>query len=184
MKKIIVAGGIVVAIVVVILVGMRFYTKSHSPQDTAVYDWDDAHITVSYSRPYKNDRQIFGALVPYDEVWRTGANEATTFTTSEDLTIGKKLLPAGSYSIFTIPGPEKWTVIFNKETEQWGISPFTGKANRDPENDVLTVEVASIKTKDLFEQFTISFERMGQEIEMIMMWDHTLVVVPIYLASE
>lgn len=185
MRKIIVVGGILVAAMAVFMVGMRFYTKSFSPQDTTVYAQEEAEISVTYSRPFKKEREIFGpdGLVPYGKVWRTGANEATVFTTNTDLKIGNKLLPAGSYSLFTVPRPDTWTIIFNKETDQWGISPFSGEANRDPEKDALTLEVAAIKTRDLFEQFTISFERMGQEIEMILMWDQTLVVVPIYLTE-
>ncbi|ELR70724.1 hypothetical protein C900_03497 [Fulvivirga imtechensis AK7] len=184
MRKIIVVGGIIVAVIVIGMAGMRFYTKSFSPQDTAIYQGEHVAIKVDYSRPYKKDREIFGGLVPYGEVWRTGANETTTFTTNKDLRIGNKLLKAGSYSLFTIPGPDTWTVIFNQETGQWGVSPFSGRANRDPEKDVLTMEIPSIQTKSLFEQFTISFERMGKEIEMILMWDHTLIVVPIYVAEN
>lgn len=184
MRKLIVAGGIIVAVIIVGMVGLRFYTKSFSPQDKAVFEGEKTQLSVSYSRPYKKEREIFGDLVPYNQVWRTGANEATTFTTSRDLMIGNKLLKAGSYSLFTIPRSNNWTVIFNNEVGQWGIVPFSGEANRDPQQDALTIDVATIKTPDLFEQFTITFEQMGQEIEMILMWDHTLIVVPMYVVSN
>lgn len=184
MRKLIVAGGIIVAVIIISMVGLRFYTKSFSPQDKAVFEGEQAEVVVSYSRPFKKDREIFGDLVPYDKVWRTGANEATVFTTNEDLMIGNKLLKAGSYSLFTIPRANSWTVIFNKEVGQWGIIPFSGEANRDPEQDALTIDVATIKTPDLFEQFTITFEQMGKEIEMILMWDHTLIVVPMYAVND
>lgn len=172
------------AIVIIGMVGMRFYTKSFSPQDKAVFEGENASLTVAYSRPYKKGRQIFGDLVPYDEVWRTGANEATVFTTNKDLMIGNKLLKAGSYSLFTIPRANRWTIIFNNEVGQWGLDPFSGEVNRDPEQDALTLDVATIKTPDLFEQFTITFEQMGEEIEMILMWDHTLIVVPMFIAKN
>ncbi|MBL6446281.1 DUF2911 domain-containing protein [Fulvivirga sp. 29W222] len=184
MRKLVVAGGIIVAIIIIGMVGLRFYTKSFSPLDKAIFEGENTELVVTYSRPYKKGRKIFGDLVPYDKVWRTGANEATIFTTDKDLMIGNKLLKAGSYSLFTIPRNNSWTIIFNKEVGQWGIVPFSGESNRDPEQDALTVDVATIKTPDLFEQFTIAFEQMGHEIEMILMWDHTLIVVPMYVASN
>ena len=184
MRKLIVVGGIVIAVIALFYAGMRFYTKSFSPQDTATFAGDKVKISVTYSRPYKKGREVFGDLVPFDKVWRTGANESTIFTTDRDLMIGNKLLEAGSYSLFTIPRPDNWTVIFNKETGQWGIAPLSGEANRDPERDALTVDVPAIQIPDLFKQFTISFEEMGEEIEMILMWDHTLIVVPMFIAKN
>lgn len=184
MRTLIVAGGIVVAAIAVFFAGMRFYTKSFSPQETIRFTGDEINIAVTYSRPFRKDRDVFGELVPYNKVWRTGANEATIFTTNRDLMIGNKLLEAGAYSLFTIPRPNSWIIIFNSETGQWGIGPLSGEANRELKKDVLTVEVPAIQTPDLFEQFTISFEQMGDEIEMILMWDHTLVVVPMLIAKN
>lgn len=184
MRKLVVVTGIIIAVIVAAMIGMRFYTKSFSPQDTATFEGDQAHFSVTYSRPYKKGRKIFGGLVPYDQVWRTGANEATIFTTDKDLMISNKLLKAGSYSLFTIPHPDSWTVIFNNETGQWGIDIFSREANRDPQADALTFQATPIKTPDLFEQFTISFDQMGEEIEMILMWDHTLIVVPMFVAKD
>jgi hypothetical protein len=77
-------------------------------------------ITITYSRPAVKGRQVWGALVPYDKVWRTGANDATTITFSDDVTINDKPLPKGSYSLHTIPGKDEWTIIFNKTAKQWG----------------------------------------------------------------
>lgn len=177
MKKLIIIAGVVIAIIAIAFVGMRIYTKQFSPQDTASYSNENVEISVSYSRPYKKDRDVFGSLVPFGETWRTGANEATVLTTNKDLDIKGKTLPAGSYSLFTVPGENSWKVIFNEETGQWGIN-FSGEANKVDQQDVLTVEVAAVNSPDVFEQFTISFEKMGEEIEMILMWDQTLVVVP------
>ena len=177
MKKLIVATGILVAAIITALIGFRVHTKSFSPHDKVTYS-QDASITVQYSRPYKRGREVFGQLVPYNQLWRTGANEATHFYTDKDLLIKDKLLKAGTYTLFTIPKEESWTIIFNKETGQWGIDPFTMEVNRDINNDALTIEATSIKTTDMFEQFTIGLEQMGNEIEMVMMWDHTVVVIP------
>lgn len=92
-------------------------------------------IAIRYSRPGVKGRQIWGGLVPHGQVWRTGANEATTFRASTDVAIEGQPLPAGTYALFTIPGPERWTVVFNKRGEQWGAF------DRHEEDDVLKVEV-------------------------------------------
>lgn len=179
MKKIIVIGGVLIAIIATAFIGMRIYTKSFSPLGLAKYTQDGLEITIEYSRPYKKDRVIFGGLVPYDEVWRTGANEATVFTTNEDLLIGEQILSKGTYSLFTKPGRDSWEIIFNNTIPSWGVQIPSGKAARDPEADALVLEVSAINTQSMFEQFTIDFEALHNEIDMVMMWDQTLVVVPI-----
>ncbi len=90
-------------------------------------------ITITYSRPGVKGRKIWGGLVPYGKVWRTGANEATTFEVSDDVTIDGKPLPKGIYSLHTIPGPDQWTIIFNKVANQWG------SFNYDESKDALRV---------------------------------------------
>nr|WKN37441.1 DUF2911 domain-containing protein [Tunicatimonas sp. TK19036] len=151
-------------------------TKSHSPEETIIQDHGEATLSVTYSRPYKKGRVIFGELEPYGEVWRTGANEATTFKTSHNLLIADEPLPAGKYTLWTIPGEERWKVIFNKENYDWGVNR-NGVAARDPTADALMVEVASESTTGLVEQFTIRFE--DEPFAMILEWDATKVVVPI-----
>jgi hypothetical protein len=79
-------------------------------------------VQVDYSRPYKKRREIFGKLLPYGQVWRTGANEATIFDVKQDIKIGDKSLKAGKYTLWTIPNADKWTVILNSETGQWGTN--------------------------------------------------------------
>jgi len=92
-------------------------------------------VTITYSRPGVKGRTIWGDLVPYDKVWRTGANEATTIVFSKDVTINGKALPAGTYSLHTIPGKTAWTIIFNKKADQWGSYEY------DATQDALRVEV-------------------------------------------
>lgn len=179
MKKVVVVSGIAIALIAAGIIGFRFYTKSFSPQDTIVFEEEDRKISVTYSRPSKRGRTIFGGLVPYDNVWRTGANEATIFETNHDLQVDGNLLPAGTYSLFTVPGKDTWQVIFNKEYGQWGLDIFSGEANRDPGMDELSIEIQPILTQHTFEQFTIDFEHVDHEIEMVLIWDQTLVVVPI-----
>lgn len=177
MKKVVI---VILAIVLLgggIMFGLRIYTKSHSPTETVSYK---DIISVTYSRPEKKGREIFGSLVPYDSVWRTGANEATIFKTTQNLKIFNRELPAGSYSLFTIPGKEEWHIILNSETGQWGID-INQRANRRPANDVLNVVVPASKSSKTIEQFTILFEEVHEDLEMVMMWNKTVVSVPISL---
>lgn len=160
----------------------RYQTKSHSPEANVQFERGDVRIHVFYNRPYKKGREIFGGLVPYDKVWRTGANEATIFESNKDLSLQGKVLKAGSYTLWTIPSPVSWKVIFNSEIGQWGVD-FNGQANRDPSKDVLMVEVPSMTQDKEFEQFTISVEQVGEEMELILLWDHTVISVPMQVSA-
>ncbi|MEP0773387.1 MAG: DUF2911 domain-containing protein [Acidobacteriota bacterium] len=106
-----------------------------SPQASVSQTVGTTQITIAYSRPSVKGRAIWGELVPYDQVWRTGANEATTFTVTDDVTVNGSPLPAGTYSLATIPGKAEWTVIFNKDRELWGMYQYK------PENDALRIKV-------------------------------------------
>lgn len=171
--------GIVVIVALLAVIGYMdtVKTKSFSPEGEAVFTKEDLTVKVFYNRPYKKGREIFGSLVPYDKVWRTGANEATTFETNRDLTIEGKTLKAGKYSLWTIPRPDSWTIIFNSEYGQWGINS-KAEANRDPARDVLKVDVLAVEQSQVFEQFTISFNKTGEDAEMVLIWDKTLVSLP------
>lgn len=111
-----------------------------SPAATATGKVGDATITINYSSPAVKGRKIWGELVPYDKVWRAGANQATTFETDKAIKIEGRELPAGKYSLFAAPGEKEWQLIFNSQSGQWGVKR-TGEANRDAANDVLTVTV-------------------------------------------
>jgi hypothetical protein len=179
MKKFLLFSGIGVVVIIILywLIIDNSETKSASPEQTVSFEEGDLKINVFYNRPYKKGRVIFGGLVPYDAVWRTGANEATTFETSKALNIqGKKLAP-GKYSLWTIPGKENWVVIFNSEFGQWGINS-DGNANRDPALDAVSVDIIPITQEKEFEQFTIAFDQVGEEAEMVLIWDKTLVAIP------
>ncbi|MDH5475936.1 MAG: DUF2911 domain-containing protein [Cyclobacteriaceae bacterium] len=181
MKKVLIIVGVIVGILVVSGGLFKMSTKSHSPEDTITYKKDSTIIEMVYCRPFKNGRVIFGELAPYGKVWRTGANEATIFSTSTDLKISNQLLPAGTYSMWTIPDETQWEILFNTEHGQWGVSPVTGEANRDPSKDQLSITVPSYTGGKEIEQFTIALEQMENQIEMVLMWDKTTVVVPISL---
>ncbi|NJO03332.1 MAG: DUF2911 domain-containing protein [Bacteroidia bacterium] len=180
MKKFVIRGLIVLAVIVLVLfVGFQILknqTKKHSPEATVEYADGDTKVSVFYCRPYKKERVIFGELVPYQEVWRTGANEATTFSTNRDLKFGGNTLPAGKYTLWTIPDKDDWTVIFNRKQYPWGVN-FSQKATREPEADVLQIKVPSEKRDEVVEQFTISFTT-GANPTMDLAWDQTKVSVP------
>jgi Protein of unknown function (DUF2911) len=128
---------------------------------------DGKTITVDYSSPRMKNRQIFGGLVPYGEVWRTGANEATTFVTTANLTVGGKDVPAGNYTLFTIPAQDKWTLIINKKTGEWGI-PYHYESD-----ELVRIPMQVSKTSGPVENFTISFDQSGGGCTLQMSWENT-----------
>ncbi|NNE78598.1 MAG: DUF2911 domain-containing protein [Pricia sp.] len=159
---------------------MRDQTKKHSPEKTSTYEQNGFDLTVNYSSPSKKDRVIFGELVPYNTVWRTGANEPTTFITTSDIEIGDQNLPAGTYSLWTKPNKENWLVIFNEDIPDWGVTILSGgkETTRSPENDVVEIEVPVEETNQTIENLTIDFENEGQ-LYLFLSWDRTKVKVPI-----
>jgi hypothetical protein len=104
--------------------------KPKSPPETATGKINGATIQINYGSPSVRGRKIWGDLVPFDQVWRAGANEATTFETDKDLTIEGSKLPAGKYSFFIIPNQEKSIIIFNKEAKQWGAYKYNEKEDK------------------------------------------------------
>jgi hypothetical protein len=124
-------------------------------------------ITVDYSSPRAKGRKIFGGLVPYGQVWRAGANEATTFVTTSDITVGGKAVPAGKYTIFTIPAEDKWTLIISKKTGEWGTA-YPGA-----ENDLARVDMKVSKTSSPVENFTIAFDQTNSGCTLRMEWENT-----------
>ena len=155
---------------------MIMRTKSHSPQETAVYEQGDLRLSVAYSRPFKKGRDIFGQLVPYGEVWRTGANEATVFATSQNLRIDGQSLPAGTYTLWTVPGERQWKVLFNEKEYPWGANS-DGTSPHDPEADVAAATVPTKTLNNPVEQFTVRF--VESPLAMVLEWDDTQVQVPV-----
>lgn len=134
----------------------------------------DTYVKIIYGQPYKSGREIFGELVPYGEVWRTGANEATELTTTRDILFAGNELEAGTYSLFSIPGEGSWTIILNEELGLWGAFDY------DASNDLMRVVVPASETDRVTEAFTIQFgEMQGDSTSIIMSWDQTEVRVPL-----
>jgi Protein of unknown function (DUF2911) len=143
-------------------------SKRPSPPATTSCKFADGKtITVDYSSPRVKGRKIFGELVPVGKVWRAGANEATTFATTIDLTVGGKTVPAGSYTIFTIPDTDKWTLIISKKTGEWG-DPYPGEAD-----DFARLDMNVSKLPSPVENFTIAFDQAGGTCTMHLDWEMT-----------
>lgn len=172
-------------------------SRRASPMGMARITLDDGtYVRVVYSRPYKRDRDnIFGtaeseALVPFGELWRTGANEATEITVTGDVTVGGQRLPAGTYSLFTTPGPEEWKFHFNSELGLSGTVRFNPETREaEPaylaENDVVTASAKSSAIEgDEVDQLTISFEPTDGGADLILRWISTEVRLPIAPAGE
>jgi hypothetical protein len=144
-----------------------------SPAATVTQTIGLTDLTVSYSRPGVKGRVIWGDLVPYAEPWRTGANEATRFTTTDPIQFGGKELAAGTYSLFTIPGKDEWTVVINSEKDLWGAYEYK------PDKDVLrvTAKPAAVEPQEWME---ISFEDLTpNSANLVLRWEKLRIAVPI-----
>jgi hypothetical protein len=144
-----------------------------SPAASAMCDLGSTTIKTDYSSPRMRGRKIYGDLVPFGEVWRTGANEATTFVPSADVVVGGTTVPAGSYTIFTVPTADKWTLIINKKTKEWGI-PY--KYEKD---ELARVDMKVTKLPSPVENFTISYDKAGMGCTMHLDWETTRASVAI-----
>lgn len=137
-----------------------------SPHETV----EGSDISVTYGRPYKKGRDIFGGLEPYGKVWRTGADAATEVTFKKDGTFGGKAVKAGTYTLFTIPNATEWTVILNSELKQWGAFSY----DKNKSKDVLQFNVPAKKLDNVVEQLTIRVPSKSMIIE----WDKTQITIP------
>jgi len=171
-------------------------SRRPSPLGMSRITLGDAYVRVIYGRPYKRDRDnIFGtkesgALVPYGEVWRTGANEATEITVTRDVTIAGRKLAAGTYSLFTTPGAERWKIHINSALGLDGTGYFDREAMKFtpadlPATEVFAVEVpaATLPEDKEVDQFTISFEKTAGGADMVLRWIRTEVRVPVATAN-
>lgn len=155
---------------------MKSQTKKASPEETVSFTLGIGTVEVNYSRPSVRGRSIFGGLVPYGKVWRTGANEATTITFSQDVQFGDKAVPAGTYTLWSIPGPDTWQVMVNSKMYGWGVN-FDGEAQRDPLADVAEVKVPVRHLTAPVEQFTIAIT--NDPAELTLSWADVQVGVPL-----
>jgi hypothetical protein len=182
MKKLVSVAGLVCAMVVLgsatqaMAQGAMAQDKSKRPSPPASAECkfsDGKMIKIDYSSPRAKGRKIFGDLVPYGKVWRTGANEATTLMTDGNVRVGGKDVPAGSYTIFTLPGADAWQLIISKKTGEWGTN-YPGE-----KEDLARVPMKASKTDAPIENFTIAFDEKGNECKLRMEWENTRATVEI-----
>ena len=144
-----------------------------SPHETADVTLGGKQISISYGRPSIRERKIMGGLVPYGKVWRTGADEATTLTTAVDLKIEGTELPAGKYTLWTLPSADGWKLIINKETGQWGTKYDGGQ-------DLARVAMQKANLERPVNEFTISWKKRDEHAaDLILEWENTRVLVPV-----
>lgn len=146
-----------------------------SPAASFIQELGNTTIKVNYNRPLTRDRKIFGELVPFDQIWRTGASNATQFSVSEDITFGENKLKAGDYSLFSIPSKNEWTIIINTDTKLHGDSGY------DEKKDIFRFKVPSEKANVFYETFTIEINDINTKGEAFLklMWENTMIKIPI-----
>jgi len=164
------------------LQAQTFRKPDKSPMDMAYFPDHFAHdrkpgdkaiIRVTYSRPVKNDREVFGKLVPYGQVWRTGANESPEIRFYQDVNLGGKPVKAGTYSLFTLVNEKEWTIILNSDVDYWGAFKYNA------EHDVLRVPAKVGTLTEPLDSFSIQFESTGDKSGVMRMgWDKTYSEVP------
>jgi len=171
-RRIVVLGLGLAALGSMAVIGQRQRASAH---ESVTATLNGKKVTIEYGRPQMKGREIFGKLVPYGQVWRTGADEATTLTTEGDLMLGSLHVPAGTYALFTIPGEKEWTLIVNKTAKQWGAFKY------DQAADLGRVKMAVKSLASPVEVFTIAIEAQGGKGELKMHWDKTEASIPIMM---
>jgi hypothetical protein len=177
-KKVLMGLGLALLATTLLLIYRVRSTPPASPHDSVTYSQGGLDIKVSYSRPYKKGRLIFGeksagALVPFGKYWRLGANAATEITLSKSVQFAGKPLAAGSYRLYAIPGATTWKVVLNSQTGSFGYF------EPDHDKDVLSVEVPSETTPQSVEQFTIAVSGEPSAARLELIWDTTAVRIPV-----
>jgi len=168
MLKLITLPTLLILLLSTLALAQRDKSQRPSPPAQAQCSFSDGKtITVDYSSPRMKGRKIFGDLVPNGEVWRTGANEATSFVTNANLAVEGREVPAGNYTIFTVPNPDKWTLIINKKTGEWGI-PYKYESD-----ELARVGMKVSRTASPVENFTIAFDQSGSACTLKLSWENT-----------
>jgi len=184
MKKSHITTGIVVILFTILFASesaaQGFRGLDDVPHDISYYRDTRATpplVKVLYGRPSRNNQEVFGNLVPYGEVWRTGHNEATEIKFYKDVKFGNKIVPAGTYVLLSVPGEKEWELILNSNTDVWGAFQY------NPVFDVAKITVP-VKRGESLDTFSISFKKKENSIQMILGWDATRVKVPLNFVKK
>ena len=174
MKKIMLLSGIVSLCISLSGYSQQLTTPAPSPPQYVKQNFGLSSIELSYSRPGVKGRKIFGDLVPYGKVWRTGANDATTITFGDDVVIDGKKIPAGKYGLLTIPGESEWTIIISKQLD------VTNPASYKQDQDLIRTTVKTVELPFSLENFSILFNNVTTSTcDLDLIWDKTMVSLPI-----
>jgi hypothetical protein len=133
----------------------------------------ETYVSIVYSQPHMRDRKVFGGLVPFGEIWRLGANEATQITLTSDVEVGGETLEKGTYTMFAVPEEDKWTIVFNSKLGQWGSYDYNS------EFDVLRVPAEVEQVEEPWEAFTLNLEEAENGAILTMIWENTQAMLPI-----
>lgn len=172
-RKQLAVGVAFIMLAAIMAIAQQDKSKRPSPPATAEVTLKGKKISIDYSRPSLKGRKVGKELAPYGEVWRTGANEATALSTEMDLTIGGVKVPAGKYTLYSLPSEGTWKLIINKQTGQWGTK-------YDESQDLARVDMKKTALPQSVEQFTISFDKKGEgAAELNLDWENTRVSVTV-----
>jgi len=177
-KKIFLAIGTILIAFIGYIAYLMLTTRSHSPEETIVHDGNNVKMSITYCRPFKKDRVIFGtkdegALQPFGVYWRTGANEATEITFENDVVFNGEQVKAGTYRFYTVPDKEEWTVALNTSIDEWGYT------EPDYSLDIHKSKVMKESTPNITEQFTMSYEPQDTHVNIVLNWDKTMIKIPV-----
>lgn len=138
-----------------------------------------ANFTLEYGQPNKQGRTIFGGLIPYNKLWRTGANSSTKITIDTDVTFAENPIPAGTYGLYSIPSEKEWTIILSENSKLWGAGGY------DPSEDLVRFKVPSMHLNDTLETFSIHFENFNTNGgDLVIAWENTKVKIPVFVDSD
>lgn len=172
-RKRLAVGVSCILLVAVAAIAQQDKSKRPSPPATAQVELKGKKVTIDYSQPSLKGRKVGQELAPYGKVWRTGANEATSLTTEIDLNIGGVKVPAGKYTLYTLPAEGTWKLIINKQTGQWGTQ-------YDESQDLARVDMKKSQLPQPVEQFTIAFDKKSATAaELNLDWENTRVTVAV-----
>jgi len=156
-----------------------FKMPASSPAVKVEQNFSTSTIILEYSRPSMKDRQIFGKLIPYGQLWRTGANGATTITLQENLNIAGNDIVAGKYALLTIPGENHWQIILNKNTELWGTNGY------DQKDDVARLEIPVERVEPAVHTFSIEIQNTTTTTcDIVLSWENTMISIPVVADNE
>ncbi|MFS4467806.1 DUF2911 domain-containing protein [Maribacter sp. 2210JD10-5] len=167
------------SLIITTVISAQINKPSLSPKKTVNETVGLCEVVIEYGQPNKQGRQIFGGLIPYGKVWRTGANASTKLTFDRDVTLMDNKIPAGTYGLYSIPDEKEWTIIIHKNSEFWGSGGY------EPNNDLLRFKVSVTPLKDTLETLAIGFENFTTNGgDMYIAWENTKIIMPLFVDSD